>query len=598
MNNDGLSFRHYLRGTVFILLTIALLWVGWWFATGGQDTGLVMNRVSQMLNFAPERPQLEAVTSNHYLATEAGLVVLEKGGTAADAAFAVATMLSIVEPWFSSVLGGGTWALYYDVDTGRVTSLDGVGVTGSKATPADYAERAGQAGIHQANVPGAWAGWLLWLEEYGRLELGEIIGPAIQVAKEGYPATSDMVTWLNNQATATLARAEARRIYAPNGEIVKEGELVYQQELANTLEELVGVYEAARPKGRAAAIRAAHDYFYRGPLAEKIVAVSDAQDGYLTLADFANTTATIREPIKIDYKDGIVVYQNPPNSQGISMLLALNILKGFDLSSYAPGSAESIHLQAEALKLAFADRHYHVGDPARVSVPVEGLLSEQHAEQQRARVSLNEALEWPIPDGYEPLPDDVANTTTFHVVDRFGNGAAVTTSLEAQFLPVADTGIHINHRMRFLQIEDGPNQVAAGFKVRHTSNPYIALRNNQLYILGGNTGADSQPQGQVQQFVGVVEHGLSPQEAVSLPRFMTTAFPGTVYPYPFRNTLQLETENAELVAALEVKGHTVTVGEGVWGAANMLVLKEDLSDVLIGHDPRASASKGEKKLFR
>jgi gamma-glutamyltranspeptidase / glutathione hydrolase len=598
MGNDNLSLGSYLRGTAFILITVVLLWVGWWFFNTQSDQGIVVNRFSQVLNFTPERPQLEAVTSNHYLATEAGLAILDRGGTAADAAFAVATMLSVVEPWFSSVLGGGTWALYYEADTARVTSLDGVGVTGSKATTQDYAERAGEPGMHQANVPGAWAGWLLWLEEYGHLELREIIEPAIRVAREGYPATGDMVTWLDNQATATLARAEARRIYAPNGELVKEGELVYQRELADTLEGLVKVYEAARPKGRAAAIRAGHDYFYRGPLAEKIVAFSDAQGGYLTLADFANTTATIREPIKIDYKEGIVVYQNPPNSQGISMLLALNILKGFDLSVYAPGSAESIHLQAEALKLAFADRHYHVGDPARISVPVNGLLSERHADSQRARINLSGALEWPMSDGYEPLPDDVANTTTFHVVDRFGNGAAVTTSLGAQFLPVADTGIHINHRMRFLQIDEGPNQVAPGFKVRHTSNPYLALRNNQLYILGGNTGADSQPQGQVQQFVSVVEHGLSPQEAVSLPRFMTTAFPGTVYPYPFRNTLQLELENDELVAALEARGHTVTVGEGVWGTANMLVFKKDLSDVLIGHDPRVSASKGEKKLFR
>lgn len=541
-------------------------------------------------------PHAQAVVSGHELATRAGMEILDAGGSAADVAVAVAAVLSVVEPWFSSALGGGTWALYYHAASGRITSLDGVGTTGSKASVQDYARRAGEPGMHQANVPGAWDGWMLWLDEYGVLELGAVLAPAIRIAHEGYPASSEMAAWLARQADVTLLRPESARIYAPNGALIEEGEIVFQHDMARTFESLVSAYESARHGGRHAAIQAARDYFYRGPIAEAIVSFSDLQDGYLTLDDFSGFSAAITDPISTPYRDGIVVFQNPPNSQGITMLLALNILRHFDFSNISPDSADAVHLQAEAIKLAFADRHYHVGDPRRVSVPVSGLLSDEHAARQRARIDMTHAMEWPIQDGYEPIPDDLANTTTFHIVDAQGNGAAVTTSLGAQFFVVSDTGIHINHRMRFLALEDGPNQVAPGFKVRHTSNPYMAFKDGQLFILGGNTGADSQVQGQVQQFLGVVEFGLSAQEAVSRPRFISTAFPSTVYSYQIRNTLQMENGfSPVLIEELRRRGHTVTVGDGTWGDANMIVLAPDGSDADIGADPRGGISHGEKK---
>lgn len=541
-------------------------------------------------------PHVQAVVSNHELATQAGIEILDAGGTAADAAVAVAAVLSVVEPWFSSVLGGGTWALYYDSASREVTSLDGVGPTGSRATALDYASRAGTPGMHQANVPGAWDGWMLWLKEYGVLELSEVLAPAIRVAREGYPVSEDMALWLERQAGQTLSREESARIYAPEGVLVKAGDVITQDDMARTFESLVAVYESARSSGRDVAIDAARDYFYRGPIAEAIVAFSDAQDGYVTLSDFANFSASIVPPISTVYKDTIEVFQNPPNSQGITMLLALNVLRDFDFSGFSIESPETIHVVAEAIKLAFADRHYHVGDPARVLVPTAGLLSSEHASRQRARIDMNSAMEWPIQDGYEPIPADLANTTTFHVVDAHGNGAAVTTSLGAQFFVVGDTGIHINHRMRFLAIDDGPNQVTPGFKVRHTSNPYMAFKDGELYILGGNTGADSQSQGQVQQFLHVVEFGLSAQEAVARPRFISTAFPSTVYSYQVRNTLQMEEGFSPLVIeALRRRGHTVTVGDGTWGSANMIVLTDSGRDADVGADPRSGISYGEKK---
>ena len=551
-----------------------------------------------------ERMGVQVVVSAHDAATDAGLAVLEAGGSAADAAVAVAAALSVVEPWFSSVLGGGTWALYFDAASGAVTSLDGVGPVGSQASVADFAARARLPGIHQAIVPGAWDGWMLWLERYGRLSLSEVLAPAIALARDGYRVSPQMAQWLARDANWILTQPATAAIYAPDGQVLRAGDWVAQPAMADTFEALVAAYDQRVPDGRAAAIQAARDYYYRGPLAQAIVAVSDAAGGYLTLGDFHGFAARIVEPIAIDFGGGVRVFQNPPNSQGITMLLALNVLKGYDLASLGPNDPLAVHLQVEALKLAFADRHAHVGDPDRVTVPVDALLTDAYAEQQRARIDPQQALRWPIASGLPrisaavttsgwPLPpDEPTGTTTFHVVDRHGNAAAVTTSLGAQFFVMGDTGIHINNRMRFVALEDGdPNQLTPGFKVRHTSNPYLALRHGRPFILGGNTGADVQVQGQLQQFLAVAVFGLSAQEAVARPRFVTESFPATTYPYAVNDALRFERGvSTQLIEGLEARGHDVAFAPPTVGLANMVVLRA--TGVEFGADPRSATTSG------
>jgi len=544
---------------------------------------------------------IAAVVSSHGLATDAGYEILAAGGTAADAAVAVAAVLSVVEPWFSSVLGGGTWALYYDALDDEVTSLGAVGPTGSNVTLADYSARAGEAGLHQSNTPGAWDGWMAWLEEYGRLDLGEVLAPAIAIAREGYEVSEEMEGWLLRDEVEIRRRPDTSAIYVQDNRLVRAGETVYQHNMAETFEALVAAYNEQLEQGRKEAIQAARNYFYRGPIAEQLVAFSDANGGYLTLADFENTQAEIVSPISIQYNDEIEVFQNPPNSQGITMLLALNILKHFNLSEIGEG-ADATHLQAEAIKLAFADRHYHVGDPARVVVPVNQLLADSYAESQRERVNMNSVMRWPLPDYLSEeiaLDESVANTTTFHVVDSHGNGAAVTTSLGAQFMVAGDTGIHMNNRMRFLALEEGdPNQLSPGYKVRHTSNPYMAFRNGQLYILGGNTGADTQAQAQVQQFINIVEFGKSAEEAIAAPRFVSTAFPATTYPHSFTNLLRVEASTPDtIVEALRARGHNMQVGGTGYGTANVIVVSEDGEDADVGAEPRSNVASGRTVKF-
>lgn len=542
------------------------------------------------------------VVSQHHLATEAGLEVLEEGGTAADAAIAVACGLSVVEPWFSSALGGGTWALYYDADSEEVTSVDGVGPVGSDATVEDFEERAEEDGMHQAVVPGAWDGWMLWLEEYGALDLEEVLSPAITLAREGYPVSEEMAGWLEDESAQIEDRPDAAEIYMPDGDLLEEDETVSQEAMAETFESLVDAYDDEREEGRPEAVQAARDYFYRGPIAEQIVEFSEEGDGYLTDEDFEAFEAELVDPISIEYDEEIDVYQNPPNSQGITQLLALAILREYDVSDLEPDDADAVHLQAEAIKLAFADRYYHVGDPERVDVPVEELLEEEYAAAQSDRIDIDEAMEWPIDSELEDSNSlsstfasvgDADHTTTFHVVDEDGNAAAVTTSLGAQFLVVGETGIHINNRMRMLSLEDeNPNRVTPGYKVRHTSNPYLALRDGDPYILGGNTGVDTQPQGQTQQFLNVVEFGLDAQDAVSHPRFVSTAFPATDVPYDAENTLEIESSYpSDVLDDLEDRGHDVVDAPSV-GTATMLVL-EDGDAPQIGAEPRISTADGD-----
>ena len=541
-----------------------------------------------------------AVVSQHRLATEAGVEVLDEEGTAADAAVAVACALSVVEPWFSSALGGGTWALYYDAESEEVTSVDGVGPTGSEATPDDYEERADSEGMHQSIVPGAWDGWMLWLDRFGTLDLDEVLAPAISLAREGYAVSEEMDTWLSRRADLIADRPDTAAIYEEDGEIVSRGEIVTQDDMADTFEALAEAYDERRDEGRSEAIQAARDHFYRGPIADAIVAFSDEHGGYLTESDFHEFEAELVEPISIEYDsdEDIRVYQNPPNSQGITQLLALNVVKGYDLSGLEPDDADAVHIQVEAIKLAFADRYHHVGDPERVEVPVAELLDDEYAASQRDRIDMEGAMEWPIDSELSEslaVPEDVDHTTTFHVVDAEGNAAAVTTSLGAQFLVIGDTGIHLNNRMRMLAVDDDdPNRLTPGYKVRHTSNPYLATRNGRPYIMGGTTGVDTQPQGQTQQFLHIAEFGLDAQDAIAHPRFVSSAFPSTQYPYDVENALQIESEfPGETIEELEDRGHDVREGAGSYGTANVIVVDEEEDELQVGAETRITSADGE-----
>jgi gamma-glutamyltranspeptidase/glutathione hydrolase len=538
----------------------------------------------------PPAGHVQAVVSAHELATNAGADLLAAGGTAADAMVGMAAVLSVVEPWFSNVLGGDSWGLYYDTASQEVTSLDGVGPVARSVDVAAYEARAGEPGMHQAIVPGAWDAWMLWLDRFGRLDLGEVLAPAIRVAREGFPASAVLISWLERLEDDVRANPGAARIYLIDDRLAEPDDTLYQNDLAATFERLAEAYATSTGATRSEAIQAARDFYYRGPLGEAVIDYSQANGGFLTLEDLQAFAAEIVEPISIQYTGEVTVYQCPPNSQGITMLLALNILKGIDFAGKNIEEPDVIHAQVEAIKLAFADRYAHVGDPTRVAIPIEELLSDAYAESQRARIDMSKAMAWPVESGIPPA--SLTNTSTLHVVDREGNVAGATTSIGAQFEVVGDTGIHMNARMAFLSLEpQNPNLMTPGYKVRHTSCPYMAFRNGRPYITGGNTGVDTQPQAQTQQFLNVVDFGLGAQRSIDRPRFVSTAFPATNFPWEAPNTLQLEAGFPDsLVKALEERGHRVVVGEGIVGAAALVILSEDGQEADAGSESRSDTA--------
>lgn len=530
----------------------------------------------------PESPF--SVVTRDPTASAIGYRVLEAGGTAADAAFAVGVSISVSEPHFSHALGGGAWALYYDADTKSVNAIDGVGPAGSLVDVDFFRDprRNTHLGMHRVIVPGAWDAWMVILDRYGEMELDELLQPAISLARNGVAVTPSLASFIRQEESHIRRFPETAKTFLPEGRRPEVGELLYHQDLANTLERIVSAYRDARGKGRSAALGAARDVYYRGPIAEAIVDYSERQGGFLTLSDFAGFRARIVDPISIGYRD-LTVYSPPPNSQGIAMLMALKILEGFDFAGWTPTDPEAIHAVVEATKLAKIDTWHYVGDPEYVDVPVGRLLSADYADRQRGRIRPDAALSWPEPGGLDHRND----TTTFSVVDRRGNAASVTTSIGSQFLIAGETGINLNQRMVNMETTPGnPNVIAAGKKVRHTVNPYMAFRDGRPFLLGGNTGFDTQPQGQIQQFLNVVEFGLGGQEAVAHPRYITHAFPSSTYPYTATNLLYLEEGFPEGVRdALAEKGHRIG-GTAIIGNGNLTVIDHETGEVTLGADPR------------
>ena len=565
-------------------------------STSAATVGVAIGHTSRSEpSAAQDEPPIQrphAVVTAHSLATEAGMEMLSRNGTAADAAVAIAAALSVVEGWFSNVLGGEVWGLYFDAASAELTALDGVGPVGINVDVADYESKADQPGAHQSILPGSWDGWMLWLDRYGRLDLGIVLGPAIRIAREGFPASALMIDWLKRLEEDVRASPEASRTYLPQGEMPTTRRHITIPDLATTFERLAESYATSSGPTRSDAIQAARDYFYRGPLGEEVVDWTASNGGYLSLDDFSGYQAQIVPPISIDYSDEVTVYQCPPNSQGITMLLGLNILKGIDFSGSNIEDPEVLHLQIEALKLAFADRFAFIGDPARVEIPLEDLLSDTYAENQRSRIDLMKAMEWPIESGL-PRPN-LSNTSTFHIIDADGNIAGATTSIGAQFMIAGNTGIHMNARMPFLSLDpQEPNYMTPGFKVRHTSCPYMVFRSGQPWITGGNTGVDSQAQAQMQQFISMIDFGLSPQRAIDRPRFVSTSFPATVYPYDVLNVLQLEGGfGDDVAAALEERGHVVGE-EGIVGTAAILRIEDDGATIEVGAESRLDTASGQ-----
>ncbi|MEP7200891.1 MAG: gamma-glutamyltransferase family protein, partial [Chloroflexota bacterium] len=372
------------------------------------------------------------VATTQPLASLAGVRILMQGGNAFDAAVAASAAMNVTEPMTNGI-GGDMFALNYIAETQKVTALNGSGRAPHKAT-LKYFQDHGHAtmpqfGMLAVTVPGTVDGWASLLDAHGTLSLAEVLQPAIELALEGFPVGE--ITARGWQAVGARIKdcPDAVKTYWPLGRAPRVGEMFRNPYLAKSLRLIA-------EQGR--------DGYYLGAIAEKIVKCSEQYGGLFTLDDLARHTSTWDEPIAIEY-GGYRVIECPPNGQGIAALMALNLVKHFDVQAMGHLSADELHVMIEAMKIAFADAKHYVADPRMADVPIAGLLSDEYACERRQLIDMQRAAPENLPG--EPLQ---GSDTEYHsVVDRWGNACSFICSNYMGIgsgLVAGDTGIALQNR--------------------------------------------------------------------------------------------------------------------------------------------------------
>ena len=515
------------------------------------------------------------VTSGQSLASQAGIQTLMAGGNAVDAAIATAAALGVVEP-ASSGVGGDGFILIYWAQTGQVTAVNATGPAPAAATRARYLEDGGipMKGMRSVSVPGLVDGWLLAHERYGALPLEDVFQPAIALCEDGFPVSYLLADGMRAENERFAAEPYTRAVFTNDGEPIPAGALLRNRNLGATLRKIA-------QDGREA--------FYEGEIAAAIAEFSRARDGLLTAEDLANYHAHWAEPIHVNYR-GYEVYEMPPNSSGHILLQELNMVELFDLQSLGCNTAESIHLMVEAKKLCFADREKYMADPEWVDIPLEGMLSKAYAAEQAERIDLKQAA-FDVPAGGPEAHED---TTCFCTADRAGNMVCLLQSIQSGFgssLIAGETGILLNNRMTYWHLEEGhPNCLMPGKRVRHTMNPVIVTKDGKPVLTCGTPGADTQVQTNLQLVTHLLDFGMTPQEAVSAPRWRSLQNPmESTIPHVCSNDLQLENRlPASVQDSLSRRGHELEL-VGDWGgpgSAQVIMVHPESGALIGGSDPR------------
>jgi gamma-glutamyltranspeptidase/glutathione hydrolase len=577
-------------------------------------------------NMSPEfttRPELAGtfgmVASTHWLASAAGMAVLEQGGNAFDAAVATGLVLQVVEPHLNGP-GGEVPVIAFDAARGETFVVCGQGTAPAAATPEAFTalgiDLMPGSGLLAACVPGAFGAWMLMLREYGTLRLRDVLGYAIGYADGGYPLVP-AISW-GIASVADMFREHWRssaEVYLPGGGVPAPGSLFANPALAATYRRVLDEAEAASGD-RDDQIDAARRVFYEGFVAETIAtfaASAEVMDttgtphrGLLSYADMAAWRPRLEEPLTFDYA-GLTVCKTKPWGQGPVFLQQLALLDGFDLEAMGPGSADFIHTAVECGKLAFADREAWYGDPDFTDVPVETLLSAKYAEERRGLVGpeASAALTPGAPDGREPvLPGyatrgypgglgdraDVApsfdpgplpnldpgtgeptartsgpgDTCHIDVADRFGNMVSATPSGGwLQSSPVIPgLGFCLGTRAQMFTLTPGlPATLAPGKRPRTTLTPGLALRDGEPYMAFGTPGGDQQDQWALWFFLNHTHFGMNLQEAIDFPSFHSAHMPSSFYPREAQpRVLDVEARvGPEVVGELRRRGHVVNV---------------------------------------
>ena len=502
------------------------------------------------------------VATSHPLATQIGIDVLKKGGTAIDAAIAANIALGLMEPTGSGI-GGDLFAIVWDAKEQKLFGLNASGPA-PQSISLDYFKQQKLAKIPPfgplpVTVPGAVDGWVKLHEKFGNQSFASLFEPTIGYAKKGHPVTETIAYYLDRSKETFKQYPNFSEVWMKDGETTGKGDIFKNPQLANTLEIIA-------EKGRAG--------FYEGEVAKTIADFIQAQGGFLTYEDLANFNSEWVEPVSTNYR-GYDVWELPPNGQGMVALQILNILENFDVKKMGLFSSDYVHLFTEAKKLAFADRAKHYADPNFSKIPIDQLVSKSYAKERAALIDLAKAAqvdESGIPDG--------GDTIYLTAADQFGNMISLIQSnyrgMGSGMVPPG-LGFMLQDRGELFSLEeDHANVIEGGKRPFHTIIPAFVTKDNKPYLSFGVMGGATQPQAHAQIIINLIDFGYNLQEAGDAPRLVHS---GSSQPTDEimldGGSLSLETGfGTAIEEALKEKGHKLQYQKGIFGGYQAIMIKD------------------------
>ena len=526
----------------------------------------------------PISAQNGMVVAQEKVAARVGLDILKAGGNAVDAGVAVAFALAVTLPKAGN-LGGGGFMIVHDAKAGTTKAIDYREMAPMAAFRDMYLDANGETVKNRSRfhglaigVPGTVAGMQTALDSYGTMTLADLVAPAIKLARDGIVVTLSL--------SEDLKRAEERLkkwpqsatvFYKPDGSFYEIGEIFRQPDLADTLE-LIAKHGA--------------DGFYRGETAQKIADAVQAADGMITTVDMANYKSVIRETVKGSYRGYDISAMPPPSSGGAHIVQILNILEGYPISDMGHNSAQTIHLMAEAMKQAYADRATYLGDADFVDVPLKELTDKHYASDIRAKLDMGKARPANVVKASMLTPYESNETTHFSVVDRFGNAVSNTYTINFSFgsgIVATGTGVLMNNEMDDFSAKSGvpnaygliggdANAVEAGKRPLSSMSPTIVMKDGKVFLVTGSPGGSRIITTTLQVIMNVIDHKMNIAEATLAPRIHHQWLP---------DELRVEEGiSNDTKAILRAKGHDVVVNRTMGAVQSILVDPE--TGVLLG----------------
>lgn len=520
------------------------------------------------------------VVTQNAIASEVGTEILRKGGNAVDAAVAVGFALAVTLPRAGNI-GGDGFMLVHTAATRETVVIDFRSVAPAAARLEMFVDKKGEEspqasrGYRASAVPGTVAGLELAHRRYGKLSWKDVVTPARRLAAEGIVLTPDeafVFSWARERMTESVAGQ--RTFYKPGGELYRAGEVLKQPDLAWSLGQI-----------------ADHgaDAFYKGEIARRFAADMKAHKGLITLEDLAAYKPVVREPLMGTYRGYTVATTPPASSGGATLLQMLNILESFDLKALGgSGSSGALHVMAEAMKLAYADRYRHLGDTDFVKVPLKGFTSKAYGAQQASRIDVNQAKSAKALGAGDPWKYESPSTTHFSIADSAGNAVSTTYTLGADFgsgVMVEGTGFVLNNQMNNYSHEQAveaarkgraspPNAMAPGKRMLSTMMPTLVFKDGKPWLVTGTPGGSTIIDTVLQVIVNVIDFDLNIAEATHQPRIFQAA----------TDTLEVEPNfNPDTVAAFRARGHSVKAAETMGSAQSIMI---DKGFFLGAADPR------------